>query len=188
MLAEGEVDLAIATESLADNTALVALPCYQWNRCIIVKRGHPLAQQKPLTLEQIARHAIITYDSGFTGRHKVDEAFARAGLTPNIVLTAVDSDVIKTYAGLGLGVGIIASMAFNAEQDKNLLALDAEHLFGRSISQIAVKKDAYLPSTIYRFIELLAPHLTEQIIKQAAACQDLRTRKQMLSDLPIPMY
>lgn len=188
MLAGGEVDLAIATESLADNTALVALPCYQWNRCVIVKRNHPLAQQEPLTLEQIAHHAIITYDNGFTGRHKVDEAFARAGLTPNIVLTAVDSDVIKTYAGLGLGVGIIASMAFNAEQDKTLQALDAEHLFGRSTSQIAVKKDAYLRSTIYRFIELLAPHLTEQVIQKAIECQDLKTRRQMFSNLPIPMY
>ncbi|MGR9044989.1 MAG: CysB family HTH-type transcriptional regulator [Gammaproteobacteria bacterium] len=188
MLEEGEVDLAIATESLADKPALVALPCYQWNRCIIVKRGHPLTQQTTLTLDQIAYYAIITYDSGFTGRHKVDEAFANAGLVPNIVLTAVDSDVIKTYVKLGLGVGIIASMAFSSDQDNDLQALDAEHLFGRSISQIAIKKDAYLPVTTYRFIELLAPHLTQDVIKRATACQDLKSRKQMLSNLPIPLY
>ena len=188
MLEEGEADLAIATESLADNTALVAMPCYQWNRCIIIRHDHPLAPRQPLTLEQIAHYAIITYDSGFTGRHRVDEAFAKAGLTPNIVLTAVDSDVIKTYVRLGLGVGIVASMALSTEQDRDLLALDAGHLFGRSTSQIAVKKDAYLPKTIYRFIELLAPHLTERIIKEAAECQDLKNRKQMLSKLPIPMY
>ncbi|MGR9116541.1 MAG: CysB family HTH-type transcriptional regulator [Gammaproteobacteria bacterium] len=188
MLEEGEVDLAIATESLADNTELVALPCYQWNRSIIVKQEHSLAQQNPLTLEQIVHFPIITYDSGFTGRHRVDEAFAKEGLSPNIVLTAVDSDVIKTYVRLGLGVGIIASMAFSPEQDKDLLALDGGHLFGRSTSQIAIKKDAYLPQTIYRFIELIAPHLTELVIKQAAECHDLKTRKQMLSNLPIPMF
>lgn len=188
MLEDGEVDLAIATESLADNAKLIALPCYQWNRCIIVKPQHPLTRQKLLTLDRIAEYPLITYDNGFTGRQKVDEAFAGAGLTPNIVLTAVDSDVIKTYVKLGLGIGIIASMAFSEEQDSDLRGLEGGHLFGRSISQIAVKKDAFLPNTIYRFIELIAPHLTEPVIRRAAACRDVKARKQMLSILPIPNY
>ena len=188
MLEQDEVDIAIATEALADNPGLISLPCYQWNRCIIVKHEHPLAQQQKLSLEKISEYPIITYVSGFTGRHKVDEAFSMKQLNPNIVLTAVDADVIKTYVRLGLGIGIIASMAFNPEQDKDLALFDAEQLFGRSISQIAIKKDAYIRTPIYRFITMFAPHLTEQVVRKALECKDLKSRRHIFADFSIPVY
>jgi LysR family cys regulon transcriptional activator len=164
------------------------MPCYQWNRCVVVKKDHPLAQCKRLTLAMLATYPLITYVYGFTGRYKVDEAFASAQLQSNIILTAVDADVIKTYVRLGLGVGIIARMAFEQDQDNDLVALDASELFGTSVTHIALLKDRFLREYIYRFIALFAPHLNEKVVKQAMLCADIKERKIMFRDFVIPAY
>lgn len=188
-LLEGrKVDVAIATECLASRETLVSMPCYQWSRSVITKKGHDLADKKTIALEDIIQYPIITYVQGFTARYKQDEVFKQFHLQPNIVLTAVDADVIKTYVRLGLGIGIIADMAFSAEQDTDLLAINVEHLFGRSTSQIAVRKDSYLKPYVYPFIEMFAPHLTQSLIRQAIICSDLEQRKQLFADILIPMY
>ncbi|MEW6313648.1 MAG: HTH-type transcriptional regulator CysB [Pseudomonadota bacterium] len=166
-VASGEADIAIATEALDQFPELVMLPCYQWNRCIVVPPKHPLLNEKKLTLEAVARHPIITYDFAFTGRSKINRAFEAKGLTPNVVLTALDSDIIKTYVELGLGVGILAAMAFNPERDKHLHALDASHLFEPSTTRIGIRKNCYLRAYIYDFIEMFAPHLTRKVVEAA---------------------
>lgn len=188
LLEQGEVDIAIATEVLASREALVALPCYKWSRSVICKKDHPLAKKDELTLVELVKYPIITYVQGFTGRYRQDEVFSQHKLKPNIVLTAVDADVIKTYVRLGLGVGIIADMAYSPQQDDDLCVINVEHLFGISCSQIAIKKDRYIKPYIYPFIELFAPHLRQEIIRQAIESHDLAARQQMFLDLPIPMY
>jgi len=182
------VEIAIATEVLASRETLVALPCYKWSRSIIVKKDHPLSQKQILTLEDIVQYPIITYVQGFTGRYKQDEIFKQHQLQPNIVLTAVDADVIKTYVRLGLGIGIIADMAYRPEQDKDLRVINVKYLFGISTSQIAIKKDRYIKPNVYPFIEMFAPHLTQALIKQVAKCKTLEERKAFISGLDIPMY
>jgi len=188
LLEQGDVDIAIATEVLASRETLVALPCYQWSRSVIVKKDHSLAQKRTLELTDIVEYPIITYVQGFTGRYKQDEIFHKYHLQPNIVLTAVDADVIKTYVRLGLGIGIIADMAFNAEQDNDLIALNVEHLFGISTSQIAVKKNRYIKPYVYPFIEMFAPHLTQSLIREAIACADIEARQELFATVAIPMY
>jgi LysR family cys regulon transcriptional activator len=159
LVATGEADIGIATESIADRDELAALPCYTWNRCVVVPQGHSLLKSQPLTLEKIAEYPIVTYDLGFTGSTSVKRMFEAGGLIPNIVLTAIDSDVIKTYVELGLGVGLLAAMAYNAERDRNLAMLDASHLFPNSTTYLGVRRDAYLRGYVYEFIRLIAPHL-----------------------------
>ena len=188
MLAQGEVDIAIATESLADHSQLVAMPCYRWNRCVIVNLDHPLVSDGRLTLDGLAKYPIITYVTGFTGRRKFDEAFAERDLRPDIVLAAVDADVIKTYVRLGLGIGIIAEMAYHPEQDKDLVALNAAELFGSSISQLAVRRDAFIRKTISRFVQMFAPHLTEELIREASECADAKARDILFERCAIPSY
>jgi len=166
-VASSEADLAIATEALALDPLLVTLPCYRWNRCVIAPPRHPLAKDKVLSIESLAKFPLITYDSAFTGRSQINKAFAARGLTPNVALTALDSDVIKTYVKLGLGVGIIASMAFEPERDIGLQALDASHLFEPSTTKIGIRKDAYLRGYAYTFIELFAPHLHRKEVDSA---------------------
>jgi len=188
LLENNEVDIAIATEVLASRDALVALPCYQWSRSIIVKKDHALAAKNKLTMADIVEYPIITYVQGFTGRYKQDEVFKQYNMEPNIVLTAVDADVIKTYVRLGLGIGIIANMAFSPEQDSDLHVLNVEHLFGISTSQIAIKKDRNIKPYVYSFIEMFAPHLTQKLIKQAIECGDLKARQEMFLDITIPSF
>ena len=188
LVVEGDADLAIATEALESRDELLTLPCYQWARCIIVTENHPLSRLKKLILEDIIDFPLITYALGFTGRNQVDKAFAARQLEPNLVLTAVDADVIKTYVRLGLGVGIIANMAFNKEWDTDLVALDASHLFGISTTLIGIKKDKYIRRYIYNFIEMFAPHLTVQVVNQAEECRDAVERKQLFSTFSIPSY
>jgi len=166
-VARGESDLGIATESLADNPELVTLPCYEWNRCVIMPRDHPLAQEKQLTIETLARHPIVTYDFSFTGGSTIGETFATKGLTPNIALTALDADVIKTYVELGLGVGIIARMAYDPVRDRDFAMLPADHLFRPSLTRLALRRGAYLRSYVYDFIVLFAPHLTHEVVEAA---------------------
>ncbi len=167
LVANGEADVGIATESIAEQESLAALPCYTWNRCVVVPHGHSLIEQQPLTLDKIAQFPIVTYDLGFTGSTSVKRVFEAQGIDPNIVITAIDSDVIKTYVELGLGVGLLAKMAYNPERDQNLEVLDASHLFPDSTTYLGVRRDAYLRGYIYEFIQLIAPHLDRQTVNAA---------------------
>ncbi len=166
MVQRDQADLAIATESIAAIDGLVTLPCYQWEHVVVVPPDHVLLRSKSLTLEEIAAFPLITYDNAFAGRSKIDHAFALRGLQPDILLEAIDADVIKTYVELGMGVGIIAGMAYDAERDKGLRAISVAHLFGTNVSRVAIKQGAYLRSYIYTFIELLAPTLNRRLIEQ----------------------
>jgi LysR family cys regulon transcriptional activator len=169
MLLGGEADIAIATESLIDSPDILAYPYYSWHHAVVVPDDHPLTKADPLTLQAIAEYPIITYHEGFTGRGHIDERFAGAGLSPDIVMAALDADVIKAYVELGMGVGIMAPMAFSPDKDAPLRLLDASHLFDKQISRIAVRRGRYLRRFAYRFIELCAPDLTEDIVKKGAA-------------------
>ncbi len=166
-VASGRADLAIATEGLDQFSELRVLPCYQWNRSIVVPPSHPLLTQERLTLKELAAYPLITYDYAFTGRSKINQAFERQGLAPNVVLTALDSDVIKTYVELGMGVGIIAAMAYDAERDRGLRAMDVSHLFEDSTTRVGIRRGAYLRQYAYDFIELFAPKLTRAVIRRA---------------------
>ena len=163
----GEADLAIATEAISEYEELVSLPCYQWNRCVVVPARHPLLLVQPLTLEAVTRHPVITYDFAFAGRSLVNKAFEMRGLKPNIVLSALDADVIKTYVELGLGIGIMAKMAFDPDRDRTLRAIDASHLFESSTTRLGIRRGAYLRGYAYEFIELFAPHLARKSVEQA---------------------
>lgn len=174
-LMAGEVDLAITTEAqyLFENAIL--LPCYLWNRSVVVKPDHPLAsfvqQNRKLTVEELGKYDLITYTFGFTGRSDLDHAFNKVGILPNIVFTATDADVIKTYVRLGLGVGIMASMAYT-EQDDDLMAIDASHLFQSSMTQIAFKRGSFLCNYMYDFISYFSPHLTKMKVEEAEQLRD----------------
>lgn len=164
---DGEADVAIATESLSLYDELITLPCYEWHHCVVVPPRHPLLEEKRLTLAKIAQYPIITYDFAFSGRGKIDEAFARAGIEPNIALTAIDADVIKTYVELGLGIGILAEIAFIPERDRHLRSIAAKHLFGANTTRLAIRKNEYLRGYTYDFIQLFAPHLTRDVVAKA---------------------
>jgi len=167
MVQRDQADLAIATEAIEDADGLVTLPCYQWEHVLVVPPDHPLLKSSMITVEEIASYPLITYDSAFTGRSKIDHAFSLRGLKPDVLLEAIDADVIKTYVELGMGVGIMAGMAFNAERDKGLQAIPAGHLFGTNVSRLALKQGAYLRSYVYSFVELLAPALNRKMIEKA---------------------
>lgn len=163
----GEADIGIATESISSFDELLCLPCYHWNRCVVLPHDHPLVSGGPLTLEKLAAYPLITYDFAFTGGTLVSKTFSDAGLTPNVVLTAIDADVIKTYVSLGLGVGLLANMAYDAERDSNLARIDASHLFADSTTYLGMRKDAFLRSYMYSFIELIAPHFNRAAVNAA---------------------
>ena len=167
LVTSGEADIAIATEAIELYEDLVMLPCYEWNRCVLVPPGHPLLKAKKLTLQAMADFPIVTYDFAFTGRSKMNQAFADKGLTPNVVLTAIDADVIKTYVELGLGIGIVAMMAYDPKRDTHLRAIDASHLFEPSTTRIGIRKNSYLRGYTYEFIEMFAPHLTRKVVDDA---------------------
>ena len=169
---DGEADLCVATEAIAQYPELVSMPVYQWNRCVVVPARHPLLKVKPLTLERLADYPIVTYDFAFANRSLVEKAFEAKGLQANVVLTALDSDVIKTYVELGLGVGILAKMAFDAKRDGHLRAIDASHLFESSTTRLGIKRGAYLRRYAYEFIELFAPHLPRTVIERAVLGQE----------------
>jgi LysR family cys regulon transcriptional activator len=163
----GEADICIATESLSLYEGLVTLPCYEWHHCVITPPDHPLLKEKTLTLKSIAQYPVITYDSAFSGRGKINDAFEKAGITPDIALTAIDADVIKTYVELGLGIGIMAEIAFIPEREPHLRMMNARHLFKPSTTRIAIRKNDYLRAYTYDFIELFAPHLTRKVVAEA---------------------
>jgi LysR family transcriptional regulator, cys regulon transcriptional activator len=162
-----EVDVGIATEALADVPELVTLPCYTWNRCVLVPKGHPLAKVKPLTLEALARYPIVTYDYTFTGRSQINAAFSTKGLEPNVVLTALDSDVIKTYVEQGMGVGIVTQLAFDPVRDTQFDKIDAAHLFTASTTRLALRRGIYLRGFVFDFIALFAPRFDRSVIEAA---------------------
>ncbi|HET8869708.1 MAG TPA: LysR substrate-binding domain-containing protein, partial [Aquabacterium sp.] len=168
MLLRGEADIGIATEALSQYPQLVTLPCYRWTHSVVAPPGHPLLDGQPLTLHRLARYPLITYDAGYTGRSHIDEAFAKEGLNPQIVLSAMDADVIKTYVELGMGVGVVASIAYDEERDRNLKALDAGHLFAVNMTRLAFRRGAFLRAFCYAFIETFAPPLTRAVVEQAA--------------------
>jgi len=167
-LLAGEADLAIATEALDRYPEIVALPCWQWSHCVVAPENHPVLG-KTLTLAEIARYPLITYDTAFAGRSKINAAFERAGLSPNVVLTAIDSDVIKTYVALGLGLGIIARMAFDPGRDSGLVACDASHLFEANVTKIGLRRGTHIRQLEYALIERFAPALTRKVVDLAMA-------------------
>ncbi|HWA11796.1 MAG TPA: HTH-type transcriptional regulator CysB [Burkholderiales bacterium] len=167
LVTSGEADIAIATEAIEQYADLVMLPCYEWNRCVLVPPGHPLLKLKKLTLEAMAAFPIITYDFAFTGRSRINQAFTDKGLAPNVVLTAIDADVIKTYVELGMGIGIVAMMAYDPRRDTHLKAMDASHLFEPSTTRIGIRKNSYLRGYTYDFIEMFAPHLDRGVVDGA---------------------
>jgi LysR family transcriptional regulator, cys regulon transcriptional activator len=187
-VSKGQVDIAIATEGTDLFENLTKLPCYQWNRSVIVPHGHPLTQVDSLTLEDIARYPIVTYTFGFTGRSQLDQAFEAAGIRPQVALTAVDADVIKTYVRLGLGVGIVAHMAHDPQTDGDLIPLEAAHLFAPSTTKIVIRRETYLRTFLYDFIEIVAPHLTRDIVDQAQLVREKHQWDELFGDIILPVH
>ena len=175
MLREGQADIGIATEALAQYGDLLALPCYRWTHTIVVPPGHPLDEDRcagrTVSLQRLGEFPLITYESGYTGRSHIDDGFANAGLTPDIVLVAMDADVIKTYVELGMGVGIVAAIAFDDERDQHLRAIDAGHLFATNMTRLAVRRGSYLRDYVYAFIETFASPLTRARVLRAMAAE-----------------
>lgn len=172
MVLHEQADVAIATESLAKTPGLASLPLYSWEHTIVVRPDHPLAElrssaAKAISLEQIAQYPIVTYDQAFSGRATIDLVFAQHDITPDIVLEAIDADVIKTYVDVGLGIGIIAGMAFDPRRDKGLVGLPAGHLFGTHITRVAVKSGTFLRDYVYVLLEMMAPSLTRDVVQEA---------------------
>jgi len=163
----GEADIGIATEALDQYPQLITLPVRQWSHCVIAPEGHPITRSVPLALDELARWPLITYDTAFTGRSRINRAFERIGAAPNIVLTALDSDVIKTYVSLGLGLGIISVLAFDAQRDSGLVAVDAAHLFESNTTRLALRRGTYLRRHDYDLIALFAPHLSKRVVEMA---------------------
>jgi LysR family cys regulon transcriptional activator len=167
MVIDEQADLGMATESLADYPELVTLPCYEWQHVLVMPHQHPLAQKERINLEDIAGEPLITYHPSFTGRGKIDSAMAARQLTPKIVLEAIDSDVIKTYVRLGLGIGIVAEMAMRDDPLKDLAVRPVGHLFGESVARVAFKRGAYMRNFVYKFAELLSDRLSRDLIARA---------------------
>lgn len=167
ILLEGETDIGLATDTMENTTGLVTFPYYTWEHAVIVPAGHPLEQASPLTLEDVAEWPIITYDEGLTGRKRIDDAFAREGIVPDIAISALDADVIKSYVELGMGVGILAAMAFEPERDTKLRRLDGPRLFESNTSSLGIRRGRYLRGYVYRFVELCSPALTEAVVRKA---------------------
>jgi LysR family transcriptional regulator, cys regulon transcriptional activator len=167
MVLQDQADLAVATEGLSSYKDLVSLPCFTWHHLAVMQDDHPLLERKQLSLDDLSQYPLITYEAAFAGRTKINEAFRLRGLHPDIVLEAIDADVIKTYVELGLGVGIMADIAFNAERDRHLRAMPVGHLFGSNVTRVALKQGAYLRSYVYTLVELLSPSLNRKLIEQA---------------------
>ncbi|MGD9774292.1 CysB family HTH-type transcriptional regulator [Diaphorobacter sp.] len=167
MVIDEVAEIGMATESLADYPDLVTLPCYEWQHVLVVPPSHPLAQKERVGLEDIAHESLITYHPSFTGRGKIDQAFATRKLQPRIVLEAIDSDVIKTYVRLGLGIGIVAEMAMREDPLGDLVVRPVGHLFGQSVARVAFKRGAYLRNFVYKFAEQLSDRLSRDLIARA---------------------
>lgn len=185
--ADGTVDFAIATEALELFGDLVMMPCYRWNRCILVPKNHPLATLDTVTLEDVAEYPIVTYVFGFTGRSRLDDAFKEKGLEPKVVFTATDADVIKTYVRLGLGIGIVAHMACDIETDSDLVAIEASDLFQSSVTSIGFRKGTYLRGYMYDFIQAFAPHLTRTVVDEVIALSSKEAQTEYFANMELPV-
>lgn len=164
------------------------MPCYRWNRCVLVKKDHPLAKSEKLTIEELAEYPLVTYVFGFTGRSRLDDAFKEHNITPKVAFTAADADVIKTYVRLGVGVGIVASMAVDPQMDSDLVAIDASHLFESSVTKIGFRKGTFLRGYMYNFIEAFAPHLTPELVEKTMACTTPQQVDELFADIVLPEY
>ena len=188
-LLDGEADIGIATEGLADCEDLVALPCYRWTHVVIVPRQHALAEEQrrgvPLTLQRLASFPLVTYEPGYTGRGHIDDAFGHLGIEPEVVLSAMDADVIKTYVELGLGVGIIAAIAYDAQRDPGLAAIDARHLFATNVTRLAIRRGTYLRDYAYEFISTFASPLTREVVDGALQSQPGRVPVEAVAQLVV---
>ena len=183
----GEVEFAIATEGMEHFNNLIMMPCYRWTRTIVVPNDHPLASKRSITLEDVAEQPLVTYVFGFTGHSRLDEAFLSAGLKPNIVFTATDTDVIKTYVRLGLGIGIIATMAYDPARDSDLTAIDASHLFRPSVTFIGCRKGTFMRRFMLDFVSQFARHLTEDLVTAALATSNRARREALFADIELPI-
>jgi LysR family cys regulon transcriptional activator len=179
LVARGAVDLAICTETRDAPEDVIAIPSYRLNRSVVVPPKHPLLRLKPLTIEAIARYPVITYDDGFSGRQVLDRAFARRGLKPNVVLSAIDADVSKAYVEMGLGIAILATVAFDAKRDATLRAIDARHLFAPSTLSVVVRRDSHLRSYMHAFIGMFAPKLSRAAIELTLEGRAVDRRKHL---------
>ena len=185
-VAKGASDFAIATEAMHLYQDLIMLPCYHWNRCILVPKDHPLASISQPSIADLAEYSLVTYVFGFTGRSELDTAFNKAGFEPKVVFTATDADVIKTYVRLGIGIGVLASMAIDTEHDSDLVAIDASHLFSPSTTKIGFRKGTFLRSYMYDFMERFAPHLTRERVDNAIALKTAEERDALFDDVVLP--
>lgn len=171
LTASGVADIAIASEAIPGANGLVSFEFYRWHHVVVVPRGHPLDDGRPLSISDLTDYPILTYHEGFTGRRCLDEAFARAGLQPKVVMSALDADVIKTYVQVGLGVGIVASMAHDPVRDENLRFLPAGEIFGVSLAWLALRRGVFLPGYAFRFLALCRPDLSEEYIRSALTAE-----------------
>lgn len=162
------------------------LPCYHWTRCLLVPKGHPLAALARVEIEDLAQYPLVTYTFGFTGRSELDAAFNRSGMEPRIVFTATDADVIKTYVRMGLGVGVLASMAIDPQTDTDLVRIDARHLFQSSTTKICFRRGIFLRSYMYDFMERFAPHLTREVVDKALAMKTPFEVEQLFVGIELP--
>ena len=188
LLTSGAANFAIATESMEHFEDLVMLPCYQWQRSIVVPHGHPLIALDPISVKDVAAYPLVTYVFAFNGRSTLDAAFSQAGVKPNLALTATDADVIKTYVRAGLGVGIIANMAYETQRDDDLVLLDARHLFQPSTTRIGFRRGSYLREFMYDFVALFAPHLTRDVVDTARAIPNASALDALFVDVELPQY
>lgn len=186
-IAKGTANFAIATEALHLYQDAIMLPCYHWNRSIVVPKDHPLTKKEQVTIEDLAAYPLVTYVFGFTGRSELDSAFNRVGMTPKVVFTATDADVIKTYVRMGIGVGVIASMAVDKKQDTDLVAIDASHIFSASTTSIGFRRGTFLRSYMFDFMERFAPHLTRPVVEQAISLKSNIEIAEMFKDIDLPV-
>ena len=188
LVQSGEADFAIATEAMELFADLVMMPCYIWERCVLTPVGHPLTVLERLSLSDVAHYPLVTYVFGFTGRSQLDEAFRNAQLKPNVVFTATDADIIKTYVRLGMGVGIVARMAYDPHYDQALVRLSAGHLFAANLTRIGFRRGTFLRCYMYDFIQLFAPHLTRERVCQAEQAQSVEEVERLFAGLELPVF
>lgn len=186
--AKGHADFAIATEALHLYQDLIMLPCYHWNRSVLVPPNHPLTRIEQFSIHDLAKYPIVTYVHGFTGRSRLDQAFVEAGVQPQIVFTATDADVIKTYVRMGLGIGVVAAMAYEDHKDSDLVALNAAHLFRHSTTNIGFRRGTFLRGYMYDFIEEFAPHLTREVVDKAATLKSHEEISALFNEKELPIY
>ena len=165
-IVNGDADVGIATESIGLHDKIFCIPCYSWNRIIVMPKSHPLNEEKIITLEHLATYPLITYDYAFTGSTIVSKVFKESNLKPNIMLTAIDADVIKTYVNLNLGIGLIAEMAFDSSKDIDLVSRDVSHLFPLSTTYLGIRKDTFIRASTFDFIKMFTPQMSEHELRQ----------------------